>query len=326
MRYYVYKTTNLINSKEYIGVHKSININRDKYIGSGKLIRKAIQRYGHENFSREILGEFETYEEAFELEKQLVTDEFVKLDTNYNIAPGGIGGMGRIPCTPEMRLLISKMSKINIAKLTPEQRKARGIKSGEMQRGRTKFTHDHLRQSGIKHSDRFKNDPMLRHFISTQMKNLWATQREKMMIAREKTSVKLRGRTKYNDAGRLSQSIKIKANNPMARQDVLLEHFIGKTKENCEWRARQALTIKATQAAFSPERKAEIYAKISAGVSGVNNGMYGMTGELSPVSKYTDEQRNQACQLFSQGLSRKQISSQLSVHYQTIKIWLRGLT
>ena len=39
----VYKTTNLINSKIYIGVHKVVTPD-DTYLGSGKLIKKAIKK------------------------------------------------------------------------------------------------------------------------------------------------------------------------------------------------------------------------------------------------------------------------------------------
>ena len=45
--YYLYKITNLINNKFYIGVHETDNIN-DGYMGSGRAIRAAIEKYGKE--------------------------------------------------------------------------------------------------------------------------------------------------------------------------------------------------------------------------------------------------------------------------------------
>jgi hypothetical protein len=39
--YTVYQTTNLINNKIYVGIHKTKNINYD-YMGSGKLLKSAI--------------------------------------------------------------------------------------------------------------------------------------------------------------------------------------------------------------------------------------------------------------------------------------------
>lgn len=46
---YIYKTTNLINNKIYIGQHKSDRFD-ESYFGSGKLLKQAIQKYGKENF------------------------------------------------------------------------------------------------------------------------------------------------------------------------------------------------------------------------------------------------------------------------------------
>lgn len=53
--YYIYKTTNTINGKLYIGSHKATSLNFDGYFGSGKGIRNAILKYGECCFTREIL-------------------------------------------------------------------------------------------------------------------------------------------------------------------------------------------------------------------------------------------------------------------------------
>ena len=60
--YLVYKTTNLVNGKIYIGKHETDNLD-DGYLGSGKILRKAIEKYGEQNFKREILFECSTREE-----------------------------------------------------------------------------------------------------------------------------------------------------------------------------------------------------------------------------------------------------------------------
>ena len=52
MKHYIYKTTNLITKKYYIGKHSSKNIETDTYLGSGKLLNRAIKKYGRHNFTR----------------------------------------------------------------------------------------------------------------------------------------------------------------------------------------------------------------------------------------------------------------------------------
>jgi hypothetical protein len=88
---FTYKTTNMINGKIYIGVHKTNNIN-DGYIGSGLIISRAIKKYGKENFKREILEEFDTLAEAYLEESKIVNESFVNRSDTYNITIGGDGG------------------------------------------------------------------------------------------------------------------------------------------------------------------------------------------------------------------------------------------
>ena len=89
--YLVYKTTNLVNGKIYIGKHETNNLN-DGYLGSGNLIKRAIEKYGEENFKREILFECSSREEMNAKEAELVNEEFLKRDDVYNLKQGGEGG------------------------------------------------------------------------------------------------------------------------------------------------------------------------------------------------------------------------------------------
>jgi hypothetical protein len=86
----VYRTTNLVNSKYYIGVHKTF-VPNDSYLGSGKLLKRAIAKYGEENFRKEVLFQYDNAEEAFKKEFELV--EAAKPDKFcYNLRQGGSGG------------------------------------------------------------------------------------------------------------------------------------------------------------------------------------------------------------------------------------------
>jgi len=86
---YIYKTTNLVNGKIYIGQHKSSQFTRE-YLGSGDLVKRAIKKYGKENFQVELLEEVETKELMDEREIYWIKLYDAKnIDIGYNISDGG---------------------------------------------------------------------------------------------------------------------------------------------------------------------------------------------------------------------------------------------
>ena len=87
-KYILYITKNLINKKIYIGVHGTFNIN-DSYIGSGKSLKKAIKKYGRENFKRYNIIISDDINFVYALENKIVTKDFVSKDFNYNLEIGG---------------------------------------------------------------------------------------------------------------------------------------------------------------------------------------------------------------------------------------------
>jgi hypothetical protein len=91
MFYIVYKITNKLNNKYYIGMHKTNNLN-DAYMGSGRLIKRAITKYEIENFEKEILHIFDNEQDMKNKEKELV----VVSEETYNLLEGGKGGFGYI--------------------------------------------------------------------------------------------------------------------------------------------------------------------------------------------------------------------------------------
>lgn len=72
MTYYgLYKTTNLLNGKMYIGKHVTTNID-DGYLGSGTWLRRAVKKHGAESFRKEWLGFYEDEDELNYMERVFV--------------------------------------------------------------------------------------------------------------------------------------------------------------------------------------------------------------------------------------------------------------
>jgi hypothetical protein len=91
MYYTIYKVTNLIDGKIYIGAHKTKKLD-DNYMGSGIYIKRAINQHGVENFNKEILFVFQTAEEMYAKEAEIVNESFLKTENTYNMTVGGFGG------------------------------------------------------------------------------------------------------------------------------------------------------------------------------------------------------------------------------------------
>lgn len=95
----IYKTTNNINGKIYIGKNKTNNKN---YLGSGIVLKQAIKKYGKENFSKEILEECDTFQLLNEREIYwILFYNSIDPKIGYNRSKGGDGTSGIIPETIE---------------------------------------------------------------------------------------------------------------------------------------------------------------------------------------------------------------------------------
>jgi len=132
---YIYKTTNLINSKIYVGKKKGIVENTSDYLGSGLLISYSIKKYGKENFKKEVLCYCSDFNDQNEKEKYWIKElKSNDLTIGYNIGKGGEFG-DIFTNHPDKDKIREKISKAKKGKKHPEWRNQ--LKS--------------LRQTGKKH-------------------------------------------------------------------------------------------------------------------------------------------------------------------------------
>lgn len=167
--YYLYKITNLVNAKIYVGVHRTQNLD-DGYMGSGKVINRAIENHGIGNFRKDILEFFDTAEAMYAREKEVVTDEFLLREDTYNLRRGGNGGFDFINTNKLNYHGLQTMSKEQLLELT----RRNGLKTGS-----ANLIKAH-KEGKIKY-DNFKN------------KNHTTETKEKMSIAK-----KGKGRSHHN--------------------------------------------------------------------------------------------------------------------------------
>lgn len=112
---YIYLIRNNTNNKIYIGKHSTDNLD-DGYMGSGKIIKRAIKKEGDENFTKEILSYADTLKTLNFLERFYIKKYKARnSDIGYNLTDGGDGGAWNkgVPAKLESKI---KMSKAHIGK------------------------------------------------------------------------------------------------------------------------------------------------------------------------------------------------------------------
>lgn len=112
MRHFLYKITNNVNGKFYIGIHSTnLPFEKDTYFGSGTALKAAIRKYGKENFTKTLLKECMSREKLLQEEKELVTQNLVESADCYNLWPGGQAGPVGIHFSEEHRKHLSESGK-----------------------------------------------------------------------------------------------------------------------------------------------------------------------------------------------------------------------
>ena len=151
MYYTIYEIKNIINDKVYIGKHKTADLD-DTYMGSGKILKHAINKYGIDNFTKTYLFIFDNEEDMNNKELELVSEEFIKEDTNYNLKLGGEGGWdyNNHPRNHHLKVKAYNISRIN---------NPNGLFFGKTHSNETK------KKISIKSKQRYKENPGVFTFL-----------------------------------------------------------------------------------------------------------------------------------------------------------------
>lgn len=93
--HFIYKTTNLINNKFYVGMHSTDNL-EDGYFGSGKILKYSVRKHGISNHRFEILEFAESRESLKKREAEIVNEELLSDPLSMNLKYGGEGGWDQV--------------------------------------------------------------------------------------------------------------------------------------------------------------------------------------------------------------------------------------
>lgn len=173
----IYKITNLINNKIYIGKDTTSD---PKYFGSGLLIKRAFKKYGSENFIKEVIDTSDDYNELSKKEIHWIslynsTDRKI----GYNISIGGDGG-DTLSNHPDLEIIKEKISKNS-----PKKGKTYEEAFGEEIAKKYK---ENLSKSNTRHNLGKKLDELytpekskrIRESISNSSKVNWTSERKKL--------------------------------------------------------------------------------------------------------------------------------------------------
>ena len=163
----IYRTVNKVNNKWYIGKDEN---NNDRYLGSGKILKQAIDKYGRDNFVKETLAVATSRAELCLLEKIYIEryDACGSVDS-YNIAEDGNGGNTLAGATSDILISFSKKLSRRWSEYSPEKQNEIATKISNANKGRvtSKETKKKISAANTKNAaERSKK-------ISASLKDFW---------------------------------------------------------------------------------------------------------------------------------------------------------
>lgn len=184
----IYKTTNLINGKIYIGQDTN---NDPNYLGSGKIIKESIKKYGKSNFTKETLEVCKSIEDLNEREIYWISF-FNSTDNKigYNILKGGLGSNGFKQSPEAIEKIKENNNSDRFKEIMSSPEVSSKISEGQLKSKKKKELH-----ASVEYREKMSKSLKDRNFTAEH---------------REKISKSLKGKMKTDDHKKnLSDSLKI---------------------------------------------------------------------------------------------------------------------
>jgi len=212
----VYKITNLINGRFYVGQDKYNNPN---YYGSGKILKQALKKYGKENFTKEILEYCSSKEHLNEREIYWINILNAReRGVGYNITKGGLGG-DTFTGNPNSEEIRKKRSNSN--------------------KGKKGVVHTEEAKRKISEGNKGKEISIdVRERTSVTMKKLMNS--EAGMILKENLSKKLTGINRSEETKEKIRLSKMGDKNPMSKEENRAKLRGKKASEESKEKNRQS--------------------------------------------------------------------------------------
>ena len=135
---YIYKITNNLNNKIYIGL-KTLTVKESKsYYGSGTAIKNAIKKYGKHNFTKTILEHNVADWDLLKEREQYWIEYYDSYNNGYNMTLGGDGTLGHIVSDETKEKLRKAFKGKKIGPYSDERKAAikEGLKNAPSRKGR----------------------------------------------------------------------------------------------------------------------------------------------------------------------------------------------
>lgn len=180
---FIYITTNMINGKRYIGQRK-FSKGWKSYLGSGKILKQAIEKDGRENFIRDIISIAYSKEELDRLEYELIEIYNANFDRNfYNLKIGGEGGSPGGESHYNAGKRMSEEQKLKISETMIRNKVFRGNKNpmfgkNGVKNVRVGYKYDVERRNKMSKSKVGKNNPRAKKVICITTGKVFDTMKE----------------------------------------------------------------------------------------------------------------------------------------------------